>query len=566
MRLETWLERWGRGWRGPMLAAVVAFIAGAPGLLGLPPLDRDESRFAEASAQMLETGDFVSIHFQAQPRFKKPIGVYWLQAASVMLLSHVEDRAIWAYRVPSLAGAMLAAAACAWGAAAFLPPGASLLAGAMLGASFLLSTEAAIAATDGVLAGAVTLAMAALGRLYLSARGREAWRGPPVGLATRTLFWAGLSLSVLVKGPIGPMVVALTLAALAIWDRKVRWMAGLGWGWGLILLAAVTLPWAMAITVATDGAFWGAALGGDLAPKLVEGQEGHGAPPGFYLVLLPLLVFPAGLLLPAAATGAWRGRHAAATRFALCWLVPSWLVFEITPTKLVHYTLPLYGALAWLMAQALVSPMPRGSRIAGEALLALTGAVMTAACWLVFLQHGAAPAPWLSAVVASALMAAAAIAGVLLLRASPQAAVATSGVLALIGHGVLLGLLLPADKPLWLSSEVERRLAAAGDNPRDGVVAGPVTVAGYAEPSLVFLLGADTQLGDAADAAAAIAQGRPAVVEGRDQRAFAAALAADGVAARLIGQVAGLDYSKGRHDILRLYQPAASPAPRPASR
>ena len=87
MTLDAFLRRWSQGWRGPFLAALIALVAGLPGLLAVPPLDRDESRFAQATAQMLEDGDFVVIRFQDAPRFKKPVGIHWLQAASVKAFS-----------------------------------------------------------------------------------------------------------------------------------------------------------------------------------------------------------------------------------------------------------------------------------------------------------------------------------------------------------------------------------------------------------------------------------------------------------------------------------------------
>ncbi len=550
MTLEERLDGWGRGWRGPLLAAVVALIAGLPGLIALPPLDRDEARFAQASAQMLESGDFVTIHFQDTPRFKKPVGIYWLQAAAVATLSHVEDRQIWAWRIPSLLGAMLAAAACAWGGGAFLRPGGALVAGAMLGASLLLSTEAGIAATDAVLCGAVTLAMAALARLYLAGRG-----GPPAGWRVKALFWAALSVSVLVKGPIGPMVVALTLAALCLWERRAAWLKTLGWGWGLLLVLAVVGPWATAITVATDGAFWGAAIGGDLAPKLMGDKEGHGAPPGFYLLALPLLLFPACLLLPAGAVAAWRARAEPAVRFALCWLVPSWLVFEWAPTKLVHYTLPLFGALAWLMARALAEPVGRASRWIGAILVGLAGAAIAAAGPLAMAGlHDWSGAAW-GWSAAFLFLAAGCTAAVLLLSKSATRAVVVGVGFSLAAHGVLAAALAPTLRPLWLSSRAARALAAAGLSPSQGLSPGPVTVAGYEEPSLVFLLGTATELGDAEDAAAAIAEGRPAIVQGRLDGAFHAALARDGATALRVGEGAGLDYSNNRSDILRIYRP-----------
>jgi 4-amino-4-deoxy-L-arabinose transferase-like glycosyltransferase len=562
MTLAERLDLLAKDWRGPILAAFVALMAALPGALGLPPLDRDESRFAQATAQMLESGDFVTIRFQDTPRFKKPIGIYWLQAAAVKVLSKVEDREIWAFRIPSVLGAMLAAAACAWGAAGAFGPRAGLLAGVMFGSSFLLSTEADIAATDAALAGAVTLAMAALSRLYLASRA-----GAPPGRRSKALFWAGVALSILLKGPIGPMIVLLAIVALCAWDRRAAWLKTLGWGWGLIAVAAAVGPWAMAITVATDGAFWGAAVGGDLAPKLLGGQEGHGAPPLYYAALAPFLLFPAALALPAGLAIGWRARIEPGVRFALCWLIPAWLVFELTPTKLVHYTLPLYGALAWLMARAMIEPLGSWSRRIGVALTILAGLLLASVGFFAMSRLGDfSPAPW--AVLGGALFILAAGLGAwLLLARHAVAAVVVSAVVALLAHGVLFGALAPALRPLWLSSRAARALAQVDLSPLGGVTPGPVTVAGYEEPSIVFLLGSNTELGDADDAVAAIAEGRPAIVEGRLDGAFRSALTRQGVKALRVGEGAGLDYSNNHHDILRIYRPLpGAPTPQEGAR
>src|SRR5258707_12969563 len=80
-----------------------------PGISAIPPLDRDEARFAQATRQMLETGDFLRIRFQDEARNKKPAGIYWLQAAAVSAFSTPESAAIWPYRLPSVVGALAAA-------------------------------------------------------------------------------------------------------------------------------------------------------------------------------------------------------------------------------------------------------------------------------------------------------------------------------------------------------------------------------------------------------------------------------------------------------------------------
>ncbi|WP_297511228.1 glycosyltransferase family 39 protein [uncultured Caulobacter sp.] len=548
MTLESRLDDWSRGWRGPLFAALVALVAGLPGLFAMPPLDRDESRFAQATSQMLETGDYVVIKFQDQPRFKKPVGIHWLQAASVTLLSNAEDRRIWAYRIPSLLGAMLAAAACAWGAAALFDPRTGLLSGAILGATFLLSSEAFIAKTDAALCGTTTLAMAALARIYAAQL-----KGESAGKPTKLAFWLGLSVAALIKGPVGLLVALFALVALAIWDRKAAWMKDLGWTWGLILFAAVTLPWAMMITVATDGGFWGAAVGGDLAPKMAGGQEGHAGPFGYHALLAPLLAFPATLLLPAGLVVAWTKRKEPGVRFAVCWLVPTWLMFEALPTKLVHYELPAYGALAMLMAAAVRAPLGGVVRWIGGGLSVLMGALLAAVAIYGQKQFGTgADLAW--TILAAALALAAGIVGaVLLLRRHSARALVMAGALGVGAHVALTAGLLPRLEPLFLSKDVADALDRARLSPRSGA-AGPVAVTGYAEPSLIFQLGTATELTDGDGAADAISEGRPAVVEGREEKPFRAAMAQLGLTPHPVGTIAGLNYSDGDQERLTIYR------------
>src|SRR6201999_109027 len=81
-----------------------------PGFFNIPPIDRDEARFAQATKQMVESGDMVDIRFQDEVRYKKPVGIYWLQATAVHAASSLgvprAQLRIWLYRVPSLIGAI----------------------------------------------------------------------------------------------------------------------------------------------------------------------------------------------------------------------------------------------------------------------------------------------------------------------------------------------------------------------------------------------------------------------------------------------------------------------------
>ena len=550
------LDRFIAGWRGPLLAALVALLAGLPALMLLPPLDRDESRYAQATSQMLETGDYVDIRFQDDPRWKKPVGIYWMQAAAVAVTSSVENRDIAPYRIPSILGAMLAAAACAWAGAAMFGQRAGFLAGAMLGASFLLSTEAGIAKTDAVLCGAVTLAMAGLARIYLASRAGEVPIRPH-----KLMFWLGLGLSILIKGPIGLIVVVPAMIALSVWDRDARWLKRLGWGWGLPLVALIVGPWAIAITIATDGGFWTEAIGGDLAPKIAGGDEGHGVFPGFYLLIAPLLFFPATLMLPAALSTGWSRRAEPAIRFLICWLVPAWLIFELTPTKLPHYNLPTFGALALLAAAALTRPVGKLSRQVGAGLTIAVGALLAVGSVWLLTEYGRSTAQtWATMTIVFAILASL-IGAFLMLHRAAMTAVIASIALGVLAHGALAGTLRQL-RPLSVAPQLEKVLLNANLHPRQGR-AGPIAVTGFHEPSLVFLTGRDTELTDAAGAARALAEGRPVIVEARDADAFREAAADLGVAGRAVGVVNGHNYSKGDDVSLTVYAPPGAPLAEP---
>src|SRR5262245_19907881 len=151
--------------------ALVVLICILPGFFATPPTDRDESRFAQATKQMIETGEYVDIRFQDEIRYKKPVGIYWLQAGVVKTAQALgvpqAISTIWLYRIPSLIGAIAAVLLTYWAALAFVSRRAALLAGLMMASCILLSVEGRIAKTDAALLATIVAAMGAVGRLYL---------------------------------------------------------------------------------------------------------------------------------------------------------------------------------------------------------------------------------------------------------------------------------------------------------------------------------------------------------------------------------------------------------------
>ena len=157
------------------LLLVISLLAFLPGFFQIPPVDRDEARFAQATKQMVETGDYVDIRFQNDVRYKKPVGIYWLQAAMVKAAGALglteAPRTIWLYRIPSLIGALGAVLLTYWTALAFVSRRAAILAGIMLTTSILIGVEARLAKTDAMLLLTTVAAMGAMARVYLKLGG-----------------------------------------------------------------------------------------------------------------------------------------------------------------------------------------------------------------------------------------------------------------------------------------------------------------------------------------------------------------------------------------------------------
>ena len=111
------------------------------GIFMLPVLDRDEARFATATKNMLETGDFIDIELEGVKRYKKPIGIYWAQSLTTNLLGSEPYDKIWTYRIPSLLGVMLSILLVFYSTKNIYGSNIASTAIVLLSCSFLLITE-----------------------------------------------------------------------------------------------------------------------------------------------------------------------------------------------------------------------------------------------------------------------------------------------------------------------------------------------------------------------------------------------------------------------------------------
>lgn len=538
--------------RAAAVLALLSLVCFLPGFASLQPMDRDEPRFAQASKQMVETGDYVDIRFQDEPRYKKPIGIHWMQAASVRLAQVAglpeAKTTIAVYRVPSLLGALAAVLLTYWAALAFAGRREAFVAAALMASSLILMIEARLAKTDAMLLACCVAAMGALARVWL-ARGLA--RQP-----TRTVvvFWIAVAVGILIKGPMVVMFTGLAAALLSVRERSLRWLGGLRPWLGLAVVILAVVPWFAAIAWKSGGEFYRLAVGDDMLGKVTEGQQKHGAPPGFYLVAYFATFWPGAIMAVAAIPLVFRERREDWALFLIAWVVPAWLVFEAVPTKLPHYVMPLYPAFA-IAAVVAVSrgfsgPWRWGAKLGFGAMpLVAIGlaAVVTLAAW--WLDHRL---PELGLAVMAPACLVALLAWHLFVRGEvTRSLLASVAASALMSVGVF-GFAQPVLQSLRLSGRAAAlvRTAPCPDP--------AVATLGYREPSLVFLVGTSLDMVETADQAAAFATGpgcRVTIVAERYIPAFRdALLQRQATHLDTLGRIRGFNINGGRAQELGLYR------------
>lgn len=545
--------------RGYGLLAVLALLVFLPGFFTIPPTDRDESRFTQASKQMIRSGDLVDIRFQEEARHKKPVAIYWMQAASVKALEavsgHYLEDSIWAYRVPSLLGAVLAVLFTAAIGTRLFDARTGFAAGLFMAACLMLNIEARMGKTDAVLLATILAAQMVLAKAYVRAGFAHALK-----IKDALIFWLAMGIGFLVKGPIILLAVGGTVLALAIMKEPMRWLKTLRPISGFVLMLLVVLPWFYMITERTHGEFYNESAGRDLLAKIWEGQNWGGAPPGFYLVTLWAIFWPVSLPLILALPSVWKQRRLPNIRFLIAWIIPTWITFELIMTKLVHYVLPTYPALAILAAAWLMDNNRQAPKLWVWGVSIIWGLVSIGLCLApIALPVVVEGMPDLGQMFFASLGLALAFAALHIInnalnKASNDSAQLAIPVLALAGVltvTALLGFMLPGLKSVFVSARIAENLPAAESSCKQITV----FTAGYNEPSLVFLAGTQTRFAEAGEAVAdAIKKDRCNVglVDSQQLEPFRNAAKKEKIKYQTLAEIKGFNYGRGKAVTLEL--------------
>lgn len=459
----------------------------------VPPLDRDESRYIQATVQMLETKDFVNINFLESPRLKKPPGIYWLQAISAVGIKKIfflDSAPIWAFRIPSAIGASVSIWVTFLLGQFLFGRAQGLIAALLLMSSPIVIMESHIAKTDSVLLALFLCALYILVKIVFYADKKL----PKPSDITIFAFWIIMSFTFLIKGPIALVILLLTIISYKVLKEPINFK-DLKPIMGIILFMLIILPWFILINSGNNNDVLFNTIKKDMVLKLVSVQESHGAPPGSYLLSSILTAWPIALFIIPSALWCFKNKDNKSVKFLLCSLIPSWLFFEIIPTKLLHYVLPLLPSFAILTAAMIISSV-KGIKFRGisenyifkflSALPFLGGAIIAAG--IIYIGNRYGEGLTLSILlIASIYVFSSFLCGYLLYIKSFIKAALVVIICNIIALKLLIILIPNQLQKIWISERIYSQI-------QDKNLSEVFLLLGYSEPSLIFRLGSQTKI------------------------------------------------------------------------
>ncbi|MDR0564267.1 MAG: glycosyltransferase family 39 protein [Azoarcus sp.] len=308
--------------------------------LGSAPLfDVDEGAFSEATREMFERGDFLSTWLNGQPRFDKPILIYWLQAASYWMFGGLLGPE-WAFRLPSA----LAATAWCYAIWHFARP--------RFGPDTALAALAVAATSIGPFAIGRAATADALLNLLLVLSLFDAWRhleSARTAPLLRCYAWIGLG--ALTKGPIALLIPgAVTLLYCASRKHWKIWLRAMSNPTGWLIFALLAAPWYATALAIHGQAFIDGFILKHNVQRFTGTLEGHAGSLFYYALFIPLLLMPwtgplfASLRKIKADCVSQNGHPTSSGLRRFLWVWAGFVVafFSLSGTKLPHYA--LYGA------------------------------------------------------------------------------------------------------------------------------------------------------------------------------------------------------------------------------
>ena len=360
--LSNRLERWA------IPGLIVAFV-----LFYLVPLMThglwipDETRYAQISQSMLQSGNWVTPHFMGLRYFEKPIAGYWL----IGIGQAVFGDNLFGVRIASALTTGLSVWL-AWLLASRLwhDPRKSFASALLLMSFGLVAGEAGYANLDPQFAFWVNLSLVALWFAFTAQSQRaRLWAWSVLGVACGMGF--------MTKGFLAWLLPVLIGVPFALWQRRIKEMLCYG-PLAVVLAIAVCLPWALMIHH-QEPDFWQFFFWNEHIRRFSASDAQHIQPWWFYLPLLLAASLPWATLLPAALLDAWKQKRQPGIAFLLLWLLLPLAMFSLSKGKLPTYILPCLLPLALLMGHALMSWIDQGRstviRLNGllNALLAVAG-------------------------------------------------------------------------------------------------------------------------------------------------------------------------------------------------